>query len=250
MKSELDLRAQLGAALCGPAFVLGYLIFWGVLGHNTPPPSMGLSTDALMSSYFNKYHSDILLGMTGCAAIGILYLPWAAQLCVMMRRDTHNSPVLANIELLGGGITAWLLAECPAMWAHAAYVSAASPVLAQSIWQGSWFIYDLTYPITTVEMIAIGVYALTDRSIGAPFPRWTGWLSIGGGLSFLPLSMIVFTNRGPFAMPGAWNFWIVFSWWLVWFSVISYYMIADIVARMATTRRVSSVPPAEGVRAR
>ena len=208
MTSRVDLRFQLAAALCGPVFVVGYLIFWAGLGHNIPPPSWGYTPQERLANYFQPYHSQIQAGMLGCAVIGILYLVWAAQLCVMMRK---RSPVLANIELLGGGITGWLLAECPAMWAEAVRVSGSNPVLADTLWRESFTIYDCTYLITTVEMVAVGLYALTDRSESPIFPRWTGWVAIGGGLSFVPLSWMPYHDSGPLAVNGAWNFWGLYS---------------------------------------
>jgi hypothetical protein len=159
----------------------------------------------------------------------------------MMRRNEHNMPVLAYIQLLGGGITAWLLAACPAMWAHAAHLGTSNPVMTQAIWADSWMIYDLTYLITTVQMVAIGVYALTDRTDSPPFPAWTGWVAIGGGLCFIPLTALLYYNDGPFALNGLWNFYIVFGWWLVWFSVTSYYMINYILAQISARNLPSTL---------
>ena len=228
---KVDLRIQMAAALCGPVFVVGYLVFWAGLGHNVPPPSWGYTPAQRLALYFAPHHAQIQAGMLGCAVIGILYLPWAAQLCLFMRK---RSPILATIALLGGGITAWLLAECPAMWAEAVRVSTTSPVLADTLWRESFTIYDCTYLITTVEMVAVGIYALTDHSDAPVFPRWTGWLAIGGGLSFVPLTWMPYMNSGVLAVNGAWNFWILYSWWLIWFIVFTGYMVRAIRREMAS----------------
>lgn len=232
MTFRVDQRFQLAAALCGPVFIIGYLVFWAGLGHNIPPPSWGFTPEERLTNYFQPYHDQILAGMLGCAVIGILYLPWAAQLCVMLRK---RSPILANIELLGGGITAWLLAECPAMWAEAVRVSSTNPELADVLWRQSFTIYDCTYLITTVEMVAVGLYALFDRSESPLFPRWAGWVAIGGGLCFVPLSWMPYNDSGPFAVNGLWNFWVVYSWWLVWFMVFTYFMVRAIRRDMAVS---------------
>ena len=39
MDNETKRLAQLAVAWCGPLFVIGYLIFWAILGHNVPPPN-------------------------------------------------------------------------------------------------------------------------------------------------------------------------------------------------------------------
>lgn len=229
MKPRVDLRFQLIAALCGPVFVIGYLVCFAWLGHNIPPPSWGYTPAERLAKYYAPHRAEIQAGMLGCAVVGIVYLPWASQLCVMMRK---RSPVLANIELLGGGITAWLLAECPAMWAEAARVSGSNPQLADTLWHLSFTIYDCTYLITTVEMVAVGLYALTDRSESPVFPRWTGWLAIGGGLSFVPLTWMPYNDSGPLAVNGAWNFWGLYSWWLIWFIVFTGYMVRGVRREM------------------
>lgn len=242
MKKDTDLKAQLGAALCGPVFVIGYLIFWGLLGHFVPPPSVTLSASDLMNVYYSKFDADILLGMSVSAVIGIVYMPWTAQISAMMRNPEHDSPTLANIQLLGGGITAWLLAACPAMWAHAAKIAPTDPVMAQAIYQDAWYIYDLTYLITTTQMVSIGVYALTDPRVKPLFPKWAAVLSIGSGLSFLGLTIIPYVTSGPFTIGGWWNFYIVFGSWLLWFSSLSYYMITNITRRMRGAVAVANAP--------
>ena len=232
MNPRLQVKFELAAALCGPLFVIGYIIFWAVLGHNVPPPSPGYSAQELVANYYGKYHDDILLGMVGCAIVGILYLPWCAQLAVQMKRVEGDAHILSNIELLGGGITAWLLAECPAIWALAASEPTSNPDLVQLTHRHAWFVYDLTYLITTVEMVACGVFALVYSKSRALFPAWAGWVAIIGGVSFLPLCAIAYVTSGPFALNGGWNFFFVFGIWLFWFSTYTVYMLKDILKRL------------------
>jgi hypothetical protein len=184
--------------------------------------------------------------MAGASAIGILYLPWSASLCSIMRRKEHRVPVLGNIELLGGGITAWLLAECAAMWAHAAHYGAANPMLSEMLWRQAWFIFDLTYMITTVQMVGAGIYALIDKSQHPVFPRWAGWWAIAGGLSYVPLSLVAFITDGPLAWNGVWNFWVVWSFWVSWFAIYNRFMIRYLRNQLAGMGASAATPsPAE-----
>jgi len=224
--TRLDHKIQLVCAWFGPIFILGYLVFWGILGHNIPPPTPEWSTDELMSRYFIPYHSDILAGMVGCAVVGILYLPWVAVLGTLMRRKEHDSSVLANMQLLGGAVTAWLLAMCPAIWALSAWYNGSNPMLTVMLWRFGWFIYMLTYMITTVQMVACGVYALIDNSKEPIFPVWAGWVSIFCGLTFVVDSSIPYFGHGPFAWNGLIDFYVTFGAWLVWFAVYTFLMIS------------------------
>jgi hypothetical protein len=225
MNKRLELRLEYAAAWCGVVFLVGYLVSFGLLGHNDPPPSRGYSPQQLVDHYFRPYHSQIVAGMVICMVVGVFYLPWAAAMSRVMLRKEHRLPLLSNISLLGGGITAWILAEFPGKILSAAAYGASQPVLQHSSWQEAWFIYDMTYMITGFEMIAVGIYTLTDRSESPVWPRWAGWLAIGGALSFLPESLLPYVKSGPFAVNGAWNFWVAFPWWLIWFGTYSFYML-------------------------
>ena len=224
--TKLDLQIQLVCAWFGPICILGYLFFWGILGHNIPPPTPGWTTDELMAKYFIPYHSEILAGMVGSAVFGILYVPWVSELCTLMRRKEHESAVLANIQLLGGGITAWLLAMCPAIWALAAWYNTSNPMITDMLWRFGWFIYMLTYMITTIEMVACGVYTLIDTSKEPIFPAWAGWVSIFCGLTFVVDSTVPYFGFGPFSWTGLIDFYVTFTAWFVWFATYSFLMIA------------------------
>jgi hypothetical protein len=242
MDAKLKVRFELLAALCGPLFVICYLVFWGLLGHNIPPPSPAYSAPELVAHYYGPFHNDILLGMVGCAVAGILYLPWSAQLSVMMNRADGDIRVLSYTQLLGGAITAWLLAECPAIWVLAAYTPTSQPDLVQFAHREAWFIYDLTYLITTVQMLACGAFAIFCRRSVAILPRWAGWLAIAGGLSFVPLCAIAYVTSGPLALNGGWNFYVVFGIWLLWFATYSVYMLKDVLSRLQVAVTDSGAP--------
>jgi hypothetical protein len=234
MTTKAGLKLQLAAIWCGVVSIVLYVVFWGILGHNVPPPSPSYNADEVVANYFGPYHTSILIGMVAAAVVGILYLPWSAAVSIIMRRPEHNVHLLSNIELLGGAITAWLLAECAAMWAHAAHYGTSNPVLTEMLWREGWFIFDLTYMITTVQMVGAGIYALTDKSRNRVFPRWTGWWAIAGGLSFVPLILVPFVTDGPFAWNGLWNFWVVWGAWITWFAIDTFYILRYLRGKLAS----------------
>lgn len=225
MDRRVELKLQYLAAWCGVIFLVGYAVSFGLLGHNHPPPSRALSPQRLVDQYFGPYHGQIVAGMIICMVFGVFYLPCAVAKSRMMLRKEHRQPLLSSISLLGGGITAWILAEFPGRILTAAQYGTSHPLLQQSIWREAWFIYDMTYMITGFEMIAAGLYALTDKSDSPIWPRWAGWVAIGGALSFVPESLIPYASGGPFDVSGAWNFWVAFPWWLIWFAIYTFYMI-------------------------
>jgi hypothetical protein len=233
MNRRLELKLQYWAAWGGVVFLVGYAISFGLLGHNHPPPSPNYTPQELAAHYFIPYKSQIEAGMAICMVVGVFYLPWAAAMSRVMWRREHCMPLLSSISLVGGAVTAWLVAEFPGKILHAAELGASQPVLAHSIWREAWIIYDMTYMITGFEMIAVGIYALTDRSKSPVWPRWAGWVAIAAALSFVSESWMPFVHAGPFTLDGGWNFWVGFPAWLIWFAIYTYYLIRYIRGRLA-----------------
>ncbi len=232
MDKETKRMVEFVVALCGPAFVVGYLIFWAILGHNVPPPSAyGMTPEALISEYYGKYRSDILLGMIGCCVVGLLYLPWSLLLATKLSDEDGKLGVLSLMEAAGGTLTAWVLAFCPAMWATCAFFATTiDPVFIKVLHLTTWTIYDCTFMITTVQLTGLGCYVVLNKK-QTLFPAWTGWSAIAVGIIFLPLVLIPYITEGPFAVGGTWNFYIVFSTWLFgFFAPFSYYMLKDILS--------------------
>ena len=162
-----------------------------------------------------------------------------------IHRRHADGPRKSSFSLLGGGITAWILAEFPGKILHAAAYGTSHPVLSHSYWREAWYIYDMTYVITGFEMVAVGIYALTDKSKSPVWPRWAGWVAIGGALSFVPESAVPYVTTGPFAVNGLWNFWIAFPWWLIWFGIFTYYMLRYVRRQMSASAAEPVEPPVE-----
>jgi hypothetical protein len=87
-----------------------------------------------------------------------------------------------------------------------------------------WYTYDMTYMITTIETIAICIFAFTDKQQPAILPRWTGVLALISGLSFLPLTFLPYFKTGIFAIDGYWSFHFAFGTYALFTAIIGYYM--------------------------
>jgi hypothetical protein len=227
MDKETRRLVSIAAAWCGPLFVIGFIIFWAVLGHNVPPPNMmGLSAAQLVSEYYGKYQTQIEIGMIGSATFGMLYTPWSLQLATMLRDEDGSLGVLSLSEAAGGILTGWLLAFCPAMWAACAFMTGSvSPETIKTLHVMTWLIFDCTYMITTLQLLGLGSYIVLNKR-QLTFPAWTGWCAIAIGVSFIALVLMPFVSEGPFAVGGMWNFYIIFSIWLFAFQIpIGYFML-------------------------
>ena len=58
MDQKTSLRFQLISAWCGPAFLVTFVLFWGVIGRNIPNPSPALSAADLAARYSQQPRGD------------------------------------------------------------------------------------------------------------------------------------------------------------------------------------------------
>jgi hypothetical protein len=231
MSNRLKLKYQLWAALCGVGYEVLYTIFWAVFGHNLPPASPSLSAQDL-AAYYLRYHDGILFGNTMTALVAFLWVPWTAQLTVAMLRIEGDNPVLTIIQVIGGIITAWVLAFCPAIWAALAFRTDIDPATLRTLNDVDFIVFNITYAGTTLQAIAAGLVGLADKSEHPVFPRWVSYWSIFTGLSFLPITAMPYFKTGPLAWDGLITFWALFGTFFVWTGSIGIYLAKDVRRRL------------------
>lgn len=231
MDEKISLKYQLVSAWCGPAFLITFILFWGVIGQNLPNPSPALSATDLAARYIGNL-SEIRLGFIVSLIIVVLYMPWSAVLATQMARIEGKAPVMAYLQLLGGGLTVMVVSFSAFFWVAAAFRPERDPVLIQLLTDLGWLCIDLQYACTTLQMVAAAMVGLADKSKTPLFPRWACWLTIWCGLSFLPASLTGVLRTGPFAWDGLLSYYFPYFCWLCWFTVASVYMIKDVNRRI------------------
>ena len=229
MEESATRAIERGLAWCGPIFIVLVIFFWAVMGHNLPPPNMmAMTPDQLVSEYYGKYPS-IGPGMIGAATFGMFYTLWSILLARLMREENGSFGVLSMMELAGGILTGWLFAFCSAMWAACSVlVYQVPPETIKMVHTFTWFIFDCTYMITTMQMVAMGLYTVLNKR-QTMFPAWAGRTAIAIGASFVALVFMPFVTEGPFTVSGLWNFWIIFSAWIwAYFGVYNFYVLKHV----------------------
>ncbi|WP_157180637.1 hypothetical protein [Protofrankia coriariae] len=233
MNRRTENRLNLVIAWCGPAFVLGYIIFWAVFGHNVPPPNMmGLSGEELVARYYGPHHQSIAIGMAVSMSVAFLYLPWCCLLSGVINDSERGPNVLSRMELAGGALTAWSLGFCPGLWLlNAILVHDLDPSVIKAFHVFGWFTYDMTYGITTVQCVGVGLWTVLNKKQKI-FPAWAGWATIAVGSIFVTLVVLPWIKEGPFTVAGTWNFFVIFSSWLfAFFALYSFFLIREMSRR-------------------
>lgn len=235
MEQETQDKLNLAVAWCGPLFVLGYLIFWGIMGHNIPPPNMmGLSGQQLVDDYYGKHQTSIAIGMAVSMSVAFVYLPWTCLLSGIIG-DSSGTNVLSRMELTGGALTAWSLGFCPGLWLLCAvFAHDLDPNVIKAFHVFGWFIYDMTYGITTVQCVGVGLWTVLNKKQKI-FPAWAGWATIAVGTVFTTLVVLPWVKQGPFTVAGTWNFFVIFTAWLLaFFGLYSFFLIKELSRRRRT----------------
>jgi hypothetical protein len=216
------------AAWCGPVYAAVFIIFWGVLAHNLPPPSATFGPQELMDNYYKPYHDQILLGNVVSCIFGMGYCIWSAQLGIMMwKREKY--PILAWTQIIGGVLTGWVLTEVPAMWATCAYMT--GTVSSEHVWAlhtEAWLIWTQTVWITWIQVFAAGVFAFLQHGEPRLFPKWCGWVGMASALTITPWFLIPYHKTGPFAIGGLIVFWAAYGAWILFFVSFSVPMLRGV----------------------
>src|SRR3979490_1422703 len=100
MEKKTSFRFQLISAWCGPASLVTFVLFWGVLGQNLPNPSPALSATDLAARYSQNL-GEIRLGFIVSLIIVCLYMPWCSYISARMAKIEGGDPGLAHLQLLG-----------------------------------------------------------------------------------------------------------------------------------------------------
>jgi hypothetical protein len=176
------------------------------------------------------------------ALVAVLWIPWTAQLTVVMWRIEGSSPVLTIIELIGGALTAWVLMFCPAIWATAAFRPESDPNSIRALNDVGFILFNITYAVTSVQAIAAGLVGLSDQSERPVFPRWVCYWAIFAGISFVPLTAMPFFKMGPLAWNGAISFWALFGTYFFWTASMGFCMAKDAIRRLREERELGMPP--------
>ena len=209
--------------LCAGSGLLFVVMLFGSMFLFTPlvpPPSPAMDATAIATLYAQN-HSGLLIGLA-LAMTGIgLYVPWSALISLHMTRMEGVSPVLSIIQAIGAAVVV-LIVLIPVMcWVTAAYRVDRAPEIVQALNDFGWLFLVMTFPVPTVQLLAIGIATLSDKSVDSVFPRWAGYFNLWMGILFIPGVLVAFFFTGPFTWNGLIGFWVPVVAFIVWFILMT-----------------------------
>lgn len=207
--------------------VVGYvglgLAGFAVFGGFWPPPAASL-TAAEIHGYFREHETGLRVGMTMMAVGAPLYYTWSVALSRIITRIEGPMGPLANVEMLGGLLTALVTVVPAVIWLTAVFrVDERSAETIQLMYDFGWIFFDLTFMCSVLQSVALGLAILRDRRSEPLFPRWVAWVAFLTAATYFPLVLMPFFTTGPFAWQGLISFWAVFVIFFVLIAVVTPY---------------------------
>jgi hypothetical protein len=205
-----------------------YIGFWGIMGSMIPP--WGADQPAAFIAKFYREHQYIFrAGMIAMLTFQSLYLVWGLGIAQVMRKATGEKSVLIEMEIWGAGLTTAVGLVTMWTWLTGTFRPEALPdVQLQYIYDSGWFIFDMTYAVTSLQMLAFGIGFLQDKRAVPLVPKWACWYSIWVAFMFVAECLMPFFKSGPFSRSGILNFWIEFTIFFFYLPIVSYYMLRAI----------------------
>jgi hypothetical protein len=212
----------------GVAMLLCYLLFWGVMGTMIPPWSPALPA-ATIAGWYRENQHVFRAAMVAMITFQVLYLVWGLGIAQVLRRVAGERSILVDMEIWGAGLTTAVGLVTMWIWMTGTYRADDLPDwVLQYLYDAGWLVFDMTYAVTSLQMIAFGVGFLQDDRAVPIVPKWACWYSIWVGFMFVAECLMPFFKTGPFARDGILNFWIEFSIFFFYFPIVIFYMLKAI----------------------
>lgn len=212
-------------AWAGPFFVGTFVVLFGLVAGNLPPFPADADPQAVWQNYADN-RMRIMIGLSLFLTTAVAYLPFSAAVAKVMERIEGPGGVWAHLERLGATITfAPPLVAC-VLWIGAAHnVQTIDPGTAHLLYWMGWFLVDLGYAVTSLQIAAVSIVFMQDKRINKLVPDAVSWLGRVTFATFFVVLGVPFFTTGPLAFDGLLSFWVAYPMWFIWITVLSYFII-------------------------
>lgn len=207
----------------GPLYLVLFGIgFWALSGF-VPPPLPSMDAQAIATLY-QENTFGIRLGQALVCLCAGLQVPWAALIATQMRRIQGCSREMVYTQLTAGAAGSVFFTIPSMIWMAASFRPERDPQLTLLLNDLGWCFFVPPVTLAMVQVVALGVGILADRSAKPVFPRWLGYYNLWLALIFSPGVLISMFKTGPFAWNGLLTFWIPATAFFTWFIVMFFMM--------------------------
>src|SRR5918992_3527372 len=182
----MNLNAQRLCVWCGPVMIVFWALSFWLLSDLIPPPDPEKSGEeliALISEDVVQFRIGLVISLFACA----LLVPFCAVIAAQMRRMEGVRSVLAQTQLVSGGLLCVEFLLPFAIWQTAAYrIDEWSPETVQMLHTMAWLMFLGIISSACIQVASIGVAILMDKSRVPVFPRWAGYYNLWVAFMWIP----------------------------------------------------------------
>lgn len=235
----MNARAQRLCAWSGVVcLVLFFLGFWVVAGF-IPPPSPKLTGEQL-SDLFTTDRVRIRIGMIVSIFASALLASWAAAISTQMRKMEGTHSALAFTNLAVGALFVLEFIFSLVIWQSMTY-RPRDPQVLLAMNDTAWLLFVCITSTPMLQAAVMGIAVLSDKSATPVFPRWAGYLDFWVAALFVPGTIAVFFQDGPFAWNGLFTWYLPLGVFTVW-MVVNTKLTLDAVSRDEAAGAASTEP--------
>jgi hypothetical protein len=208
----------------GLVFVLIFFAGWGlVAGFMTPLPTPRDSAQEVADFY--RDDTDLIrLGLVLVIAVAPLQAFFAALVAAHLRRIEGPGALMANAQLLMGGLSVLLVIFPMFLWEAVAFRPTRDPDELRLINDIAWLAFIGAFSPAMAQCFAVGYAVIQDTSERPVFPRWVAYYNFWTAFLFFGGAIVFFAKSGPFAWNGLMAFWIPAAVFGAWFIVMFFVM--------------------------
>ena len=204
----------------GLAFAVLFFVGWGlVAGYMTPLPTPRDSAEEVAEFY--RGDTDLIrLGLAITIAVAPLQAFWAALVAAHLRRIEGDGALMANAQLLMGGVSVLLVIFPCFLWEAIAFRPERDPEELRLINDIAWLAFIGAFSPAMAQCFSVGYAVVQDTSERPVFPRWVAYYNFWTAFLFLGGAVVFFAKSGPFAWNGLLAFWVPAVVFGLWFAVM------------------------------
>lgn len=216
---SMNITAQRLCVWCGPIMIVTWASAFTFLCGFIPPPNPAKSRADLVAQ-FSEDTGLIRLGLVISVFACSLLVPFTAVIAAQMRRMEGVRSVLAQTQLVSGGLLCVEFLLPFAIWQTALYrINEWDPETVQMLNDMAWLMFLGIISSACIQVASLGVAILLDKSARPVFPRWAGYYNIWVSMMWVPAGVIPFFKGGPLAWNGVFAFWIPLCVYFSWFVI-------------------------------
>lgn len=231
----MEQKVQRVLIWCGPAMLvlwLGAFVF--IAGFIPPSAPSDTATDVV--TRYARDHIGIKIGMVISMLGSALLVPWAVAISGQLKR-IDGAKALADVQMVSCALLSLEFITPIGVWVAASFrYDGRAPEITQALHDLGWILFVTVIWSLWVQLIAIGVAILIDRSPEPVLPRWVGYLQIWVAMLILPAGVVLFFKAGPFAWNGLVGIYVPLVGYAVWMIATTIAVDRALVRQIAGSR--------------